>query len=79
MERAQGREVSEQDGKILEVIDKYQDKHFSEGIGFNREEIESELLNHNLTIDFAESRLEHKFKEEKTRCNEQERDNGMER
>ena len=79
LERAQGREVSEQDGKILEVIDKYQDKHFSEGIGFNREEIESELLNHNLTIDFAESRLEHKFKEEKTRCNEQERDNGMER
>lgn len=79
LERAQGREVSEQDGKILEAIDKYQDKHFSEGIGFNREEIESELLNHNLTIDFAESRLEHKFKEEKTRCNEQERDNGMER
>ena len=79
LERAQGREVSEQDGKILEAIDKYQDKHFSEGIGFNREEIESELLNHNLTIDFAENRLEHNFKEERIRNNEQERDNGMER
>jgi hypothetical protein len=40
--------------------------------------MESELLNHNLTIDFAENRLEHNFKEEKTRHNEQERDNGME-
>jgi hypothetical protein len=46
LERAQGREVSEQDGKILEVIDKYQDKHFSEGLGLIARKIESELLNH---------------------------------
>ena len=78
-ENAKGNAISKSEASIMDAIDKYQDKHFSEGIGFNREEIESELLNHNLTIDFAESRLEHKFKEEKTRCNEQERDNGMER
>ena len=63
----------------MDAIDKYQDKHFSEGLGFNRTEMETELLNHNLTVDFAENRLEHNFKEEKTRHNEQERDNGMER
>ncbi|EHP6398635.1 relaxase [Escherichia coli] len=79
LERAQGRDVSEQDGKILEAIDQYQDKFVSEGLEFNRPEMEAELLNHNLTRDVAEDRMEQKFTEEKSRHNEQERDNGMER
>ncbi|HDR2785515.1 TPA: hypothetical protein QCJ60_004911, partial [Enterobacter sichuanensis] len=79
LEQAQGRDVSEQDGKILEAIDQYQDKFVSEGLEFNRPEMEAELLNHNLTRDVAEDRMEQKFTEEKSRHNEQERDNGMER
>ena len=79
LEQAQGRDVSEQDGKILEAIDQYQDKFVSEGMEFNRPEMEAELLNHNLTRDVAEDRMEQKFTEEKSRHNEQERDNGMER
>lgn len=79
LEQAQGRDISEQDGKILEAIDQYQDKFVSEGLEFNRPEMEAELLNHNLTRDVAEDRMEQKFTEEKSRHNEQERDNGMER
>ncbi|UCQ29631.1 relaxase/mobilization nuclease domain-containing protein (plasmid) [Edwardsiella tarda] len=79
IERAQGRDVSEQDGKILEAIDQYQDKFVSEGLEFNRPEMEAELLNHDLTRDVAEDRLEQKFTEEKSRYSEQERDNNIER
>ncbi|HAX4336320.1 TPA: relaxase [Escherichia coli] len=79
LEQAQGRDVSEQDGKILEAIDQYQDKFVSEGLEFNRPEMEAELLNHNLTRDVAEDRMEQKFKEEQYRKNEQQRESGQER
>ncbi|ELI7253317.1 relaxase [Salmonella enterica] len=79
LERAQGRDVSEQDGKILVAIDQYQDQFTSAGLEFNRPEMEAELLNHNLTRDVAEDRMEQKFKEEQYRKNEQQRESGQER
>ncbi|EFI4715973.1 relaxase [Escherichia coli] len=76
VEKVQGREVSEQDGQILDAIDRYQVKAQSEGVEFNREEAEGELLNRDLTLDVAEERLERQYtidKTEKEQNQEQER------
>lgn len=70
LERIQGRIISEQDGKILEVIDQYEDKFRSESLVFERRAIESELLHHELTFDIATNRLEQKLTEEKALQNE---------
>ncbi|EGH3654119.1 relaxase [Salmonella enterica] len=79
LERAQGRDVNEQDGKILEAIDQYQDKFVAEGLDFDRASVEAELLHHDLTRDVAEDRLEQKYTEEKAAHSEKERDAGLER
>lgn len=76
VEKVQGREVSEQDGQILDAIDRYQVRAQSEGVEFNREEAEGELLNRDLTLDVAEERLERQYtidKTEKEQNQEQER------
>lgn len=76
VEKVQGREVSEQDGQILDAIDRYQVKAQSEGVEFNREEAEGELLNRDLTLDVAEERLDRQYtidKTEKEQNQEQER------
>ena len=76
VEKVQGRDISEQDGQILDAIDRYQVKSQSEGIEFNREEVEGELLNRDLTLNVAEERLERQYsvgKAEKEQNQEQER------
>ncbi|EDW8942671.1 relaxase [Salmonella enterica subsp. enterica] len=75
IEKVRGRELSEQDGLILDAIDRYQIQSQSEGIEFNREEVEGELLNRDLTLDVAEERLERQYtidKVEKEQNREQE-------
>ncbi|EES5553731.1 LPD7 domain-containing protein [Escherichia coli] len=65
LEKAQGRDVNEQDGLILDAIDRYQAKFEAEGLAFNRQETEAELLHHDFTREVAEDRLEQQFVQEK--------------
>lgn len=65
LEKAQGRDISEQDGLILDAIDQYQIKFESEGLEFNRDEVEGILLHHELSRDIAEERLAEQFDIEK--------------
>ncbi|WP_158782800.1 LPD7 domain-containing protein [Pantoea sp. BAV 3049] len=78
IEKVQGRDVTEQDGQILNVIDEYQQKFTSEGLIFDRGEAEGELLQKDMTLDIASERLEQKFLLEKERQQEQELNSGLE-
>ncbi|QZN96693.1 relaxase [Symbiopectobacterium purcellii] len=78
IEKAQGRDVTEQDGQILNVIDEYQQKFTSEGLIFDRGKAEGDLLQKEMTLDIASERLEQKFLLEKERQSEQELDSGLE-
>lgn len=78
IEKAQGRDVTEQDGQILNLIDEYQQKFTSEGLIFDRGEAEGDLLQKDMTLDIASERLEQKFLLEKERQSEQELDSGLE-
>lgn len=61
IEKAQGRDCTPEDGKILEAIDRFEDKFRGEGLKFEREKAESDLLNHGFTREMAEDALGKQF------------------
>ncbi|EFV2931816.1 relaxase, partial [Salmonella enterica subsp. enterica serovar 4,[5],12:i:-] len=61
IEKAQGRNCTPEDGKILEAIDRFEDKFRGEGLKFEREKAESDLLNHGFTREMAEDALGKQF------------------
>ncbi|EPI9327266.1 LPD7 domain-containing protein [Escherichia coli] len=61
IEKAQGRDCTPEDGKILEAIDRFEDKFRGEGLKFEREKVESDLLNHGFTREMAEDALGKQF------------------
>ncbi|HAX3630992.1 TPA: relaxase, partial [Escherichia coli] len=61
IEKAQGRDCTPEDGKILEAIDRFEDKFRGQGLKFEREKAESDLLNHGFTREMAEDALGKQF------------------
>ncbi|MCO0331479.1 relaxase, partial [Escherichia coli] len=61
IEKAQGRDCTPEDGKILEAIDRFEDKFRGEGLKFERDKAESDLLNHGFTREMAEDALGKQF------------------
>ena len=82
IEKAQGRDCTPEDGKILEAIDRFEDKFRGEGLEFEREKAESDLLNHGFTREMAEDVLGKQFiqaREEQHTESQQQRDDSQER